>query len=120
MVKEYKAHPLTIPEQIILLQEKGLTILPENNAEHWLSHIGYFRLKNYTNKFKNPQTGDFVANSTFEQVINLYLFDRDLRFVLFDAIETIEIAIKALMSNSVANIHGPHWYMERSNFTRSI
>lgn len=112
----FKAPTLTIEEQIALLQQKGLNIIPENNSAHWLSHVSYFRLKHYTNKFKDPDTGNFVPNITFDQVIDLYLFDRDLKFILFDAIETIEVSIKTLISNSMANRFGAHWYMDRNNF----
>jgi len=119
MIK-YEAPSLSISEQIQLLKEKGLTVLSEDYAAHWLSHVSYFRLKNYTNKFKNAQTGKFVPNSTFDQVIKLYLFDRNLKFILFDAIETIEIAIKTVLSNSMANAYGPHWFMERKYFMPSF
>ncbi|KAA2239683.1 Abi family protein [Chitinophaga agrisoli] len=117
---KFTAPPLTISEQILLLKEKGLIIAEEENAARWLSHVSYFRLKNYTNKFKDAQTGNFVANSNFEQLIKLYLFDRNLKFILFDAIETIEVAIKTLLSNTMAQAHGAHWYMEREHFLPSF
>ena len=113
---KYKASSLSIPEQIQLLKEKGLKITSEENAKQWLSHVSYFRLKNYTNKFKDHQTGHFTPNCTFDQVIQLYLFDRNLKFILFDAIETIEVAIKTLISNAMAHAHGTHWYMDRKYF----
>ena len=117
---KYNSPALNIPEQINLLKEKGLSVTPENDAERWLSHVSYFRLKNYTNKFKDYKTGNFISNSTFDQVIRLYLFDRELKFVLFDAIETIEVAIKTLISNSMAHTHGAHWYMKREHFSHTF
>ncbi|SFE17302.1 Abortive infection bacteriophage resistance protein [Chitinophaga sp. CF118] len=116
----YQVPSITIPEQVELLKAKGLTVDSANDVERWLSHVSYSRLKNYADKFKNAQTGNFVPNSTFDQVIKLYLFDRDLKFVLFDAIETIEVAIKTLISNSMAHVHGTHWYMERQHFLPSF
>ena len=115
-MKCFNTPTLTIEEQIKLLQQKGLHIVSETSSAHWLSHVSYFRLKHYTNKFKEALTRNFVPNVNFDQVINLYLFDRDLKFILFDAIETIEISIKTLISNSMANKFGAHWYMDRSNF----
>ncbi|WPQ62593.1 Abi family protein [Chitinophaga sancti] len=108
--------PLSIEEQIELLQQKGLNILPEDDLTHWLSHVSYFRLKHYTNKFKDSTKRNFEPNTTFNKVIKLYLFDRDLKFILFDAIETIEVSFKTLISNSMAQKFGAHWYMTRSNF----
>ncbi|MEC5143400.1 Abi family protein [Chitinophaga sp. 212800010-3] len=107
---------LTIEEQLQLLREKGLNIIAESNSAHWLSHVSYFRLKHYTNKFKDAQTRKFVSNVNFDQVIGLFLFDRNLKFILFDAIETIEVSIKTLVSNSMAHKLGAHWYIDRNNF----
>ena len=39
--------PFTIQEQIERLQERGLIISPEDNANHYLSHISYYRLGEY-------------------------------------------------------------------------
>ena len=36
----------------------------------------------------------FKPNSKFEDVIALYNFDRELRILLFDAIEKIEISLR--------------------------
>ena len=112
----FETPSLNVDDQIRLLRNKGLTITSTADAHRWLSHVSYYRLKHYTNKFKDPQTGQFVYNSTFEQLISVYLFDRDLKFILFDAIEIIEVALKTLISNTMADKHGPHWYMERTHF----
>jgi hypothetical protein len=60
-MKCFKTPSLTVEEQIELLQQKGLNITPENNTKHWLSNVSYFRLKHYTNKFK-----DFSLCSIFK------------------------------------------------------
>ncbi len=112
----FTAPPLSIEEQIQLLQEKGLNIEPVDDLAHWLSHVSYFRLKHYTNRFKDFTKSNFIPNTKFSQVIDLYLFDRDLKFILFDAIETIEVSFKTVLSNSMAQRFGAHWYMSRSCF----
>lgn len=116
IMKYFRIPPLTIEKQIELLQEKGLQIISKDNSAHWLSNVSYFRLKQYSNKFKNAQTRNFVPNIDFDQLIDLYLFDRDLKFILFDAIETVEISFRTSISNSMAHKFGAHWYMDRDNF----
>jgi abortive infection bacteriophage resistance protein len=113
----YKQKPLTIDEQIATLKNKGLTINDDERAKYWLSYISYFRLKHYTYTFKDLQTGDFIKSATFEQVLNLYFFDRSLRLIIFDAIETIEIALKTLISNKMCCKHGSHWYLDSLHFS---
>lgn len=34
-------------------------------------------------------------NTRFSDVLNLYIFDRELRLLLLDAIERIEVSVKA-------------------------
>jgi abortive infection bacteriophage resistance protein len=37
---------ISIGEQIIKLQERGLIVTENDNAAHYLSHISYYRLEN--------------------------------------------------------------------------
>lgn len=41
----------------------------------------------------NKETHLFKSNSKFEDVVHLYNFDRELRVILFDAIEKIEMSL---------------------------
>lgn len=52
----------------------------------------------------------FNTHTTFEHLLDLYLFDRELRLLVFDAIERIEIAIRAQMIYSLAHTYSDsHW-----------
>jgi abortive infection bacteriophage resistance protein len=114
----YKQPALTLEQQIQSLKEKGLIITNVDEAIYWLSHVSYFRLKNYTYTFKDyhGSDGNFVPNTTFQQVVDLYLFDRRLKLILFDAIEIIEVGIKTLLSNTMSCAYSVHWYTDRSHF----
>lgn len=113
----YKQLPLTVDQQIELLKEKKLIIEDENRARYWLSHVSYYRLKHYTYSFKDiNDDNNFIPNTTFDQVVNLYLFDRKLKLILFDGLEAIEVAIKTMLSNTLSNAHGAHWYLEENWF----
>ncbi len=59
----------------------------------------------------------FNPNSYFEDVIDRYNFDRQLRIILFDSIEHIEIALRAKMIYHLSLAHGGLWYLNNSLFT---
>ncbi|SFD05633.1 Abortive infection bacteriophage resistance protein [Chitinophaga sp. CF118] len=67
----------------------------------------------------NGREGRFLEGTDFKHIIDLYSFDRDLRDIIFDGIEMIEVAVKSLISDRMSCKHGPHWYLNSSNFTSS-
>lgn len=108
---------LSIAEQLALLQEKGLIVNDITSVEHWLSHNSYFRFKHYSYSFKNyGADGKYLPGITFEQIADLYLFDRKLRMLVFAALENIEIAVKTQLTNIMSTVHGPHWYVDPGHF----
>jgi abortive infection bacteriophage resistance protein len=111
----YTQKALTIEAQTQLLVAKKLIISEPDYVKHCLSHLGYHRLKHYTYQFKD-ESRNFIPNTTFDQIIELYNFDRKLKFILFEALEAIEVAIKALISNQMSLAFGTHWYMEAIHF----
>jgi abortive infection bacteriophage resistance protein len=110
---------LSIPQQIALLQQRGLTIEDPKEAAHYLSFIGYYRLSGYwlplTLKHQNG-THDFKPGVTFTNVLDLYKFDRELRLITMDAVERIEVAFRACLSNWMCERGGPHWYFDQRYF----
>ena len=68
----------------------------EEEAKQCLAHISYFRLKYYWTDMRDEETEhDFKEGALFDDVIARYNFDRNLRLILFDAIEIIEVALRA-------------------------
>jgi abortive infection bacteriophage resistance protein len=113
----YKAPPLSLEEQIARLKRKGLLIDNADYAIFWLSHVSYYRLKNYTFQFRDKDPELFISNTSFGQVLSLYQFDRKLKLILFDSLECIEVALKTLVSNLMSCEYGAHWYLDRNNFS---
>lgn len=90
--------PSSIADQIALLKKRGLLFNDEQSAHHFLENISYYRLKGYWWDMKNDFTlHTFKPGSYFEDIIERYNFDRQLRLILFDAIERIEIALRTKM-----------------------
>lgn len=110
--------PLTIAQQLNLLQEKGLIITDRTAAEHWLSYNSYFRLKHYSYSFKDykKDNGNYIPGITFEMVKDLYSFDRKIKLLIFEALENIEIAVKTQLTNTLAAAYGSHWYIDPMRF----
>ena len=87
--------PFTIQEQIERLETRGLLITSDDNATHYLSHISYYRLGEYWHSMQSDKNNHvFKENSKFKDVIALYQFDSELRMLLFDIIEKIEISLR--------------------------
>jgi abortive infection bacteriophage resistance protein len=103
----------TIAEQIALLKSRGMLIKDEQKAAFYLSHISYFRLKGYWWDMQTDCTNHiFAPNSCFEDVIARYNFDRQLRLILFDAIEFIEIALRTKLIYHLSQEYGRLWYLD--------
>lgn len=83
----------TIEQQVVLLKNRGLIIEPNDNVEHFLSHISYYRLAGYWWPMQaDKEKHIFKPGSKFSDVLALYTFDHELRMLVFDVIEKIEIA----------------------------
>jgi abortive infection bacteriophage resistance protein len=104
----------TIAEQVALLKSRGM-LLNDEQATFYLGHISYFRLKGYWWDMQpDPTNHRFAPNSHFEEVIARYAFDRQLRLILFDAIEFIEIALRTKLIYHLSQAYGGLWYVDGS------
>ena len=65
---------------INLQNEKKLTIPDKEYTLKTLKQIGYFGLiGGYKNPFKNPTTQKYKDGTTFDEIVDLYKFDENLR-----------------------------------------
>jgi abortive infection bacteriophage resistance protein len=113
MTAPYTKPAISIPEQITLLQERGLTITDAAAAAHCLKHISYYRLAGYWQIYQYDRIKHlFIPGTTFEQVLTLYGFDRELRLLLIDAIERIEVSFRAVLVDEMCIKHSSTWYAQ--------
>lgn len=122
-MKTYNKPALTIEKQIGLLEERGLIITDKERARRHLSNVSYYRLSAYmipyrTINDKGARTNDFIPGTTWDDIYNLYKFDRKLRLLVFDAIERIEIALRSYMINQLSLKYGSHWQDNKSIFRK--
>ncbi len=117
---DYTKRPLTLHQQVEKLRSRGLLIDDEKLAERYLSNISYYRLRAYTYPFQNNT--DIEADHHFKQddihfsdIIDLYCFDRRLRTLMFNAIEKIEVAVRAKIVQTYSELTGnSHWFTDRN------
>ncbi|MFB6455451.1 Abi family protein [Chitinophaga sp. Hz27] len=108
--------PITsIDEQLSLLSQRGLIINDTTSAEHYLTFVGYYRLAGYWQFMQDDRINHiFTPNSSFDKIIELYNFDRELRLLLTDAIERVEVSLRAVIVNTMCANHGFAWYSNLS------
>lgn len=110
---DYSKRALTFEEQVELLRSRGLKIENEERTIRHLSRISYYRLSAYMLPFKELKDekylDKFIENATWESIYDLYVLDRKLRIVVFDAIERIEVAVRTQMVYTLSHKYGAHW-----------
>ena len=110
---EYTKQPIDYPQQIQMLKERGLIIKNEKQALEQLRIISYFRLANYLRPMEqDKENHTFKPNSTFENAINLYYFDKELKALIFTTIQSIEIALRTKIIHHVSLKYGAFWFTD--------
>lgn len=111
----YIKPPLDHIAMVQLLKKRWLEIWDEGKVEKHLKHTGYYRLSAY---FKSYQKKDdtFIQGTSFHDVWDTYIFDRKLRLHTLDAIEKIEVSLKANINDIFSIKKWCLWYLDPANF----
>jgi len=114
-------------DQLRLLESRGLRVTDHPKALEYLKRIGYYRLSGYwfpfrersgpvvlldeqgrkpikPNKVETLALDQFKSGATFENAVNLYVFDKRLRLLALDALERIEIALRVDISHTLGQL----------------
>lgn len=121
MVREIRKPPLTFCQQLQTLKNLGLLIESDKFALAYLKAVSYYRLEAYWHPFfeieqSNTVSDNFKAGIYFSHVTKLYEFDRNLRLLVMDAIERIEVHVRSLFSYQMGHKYGELGYTEATNF----
>lgn len=102
-----------------LLLRRGLEISDPDRFYKYLKNIGYYRLSGYMYPFQLADgSHSFKPGIHFDTILQHYLFDKKLRFLVLDVIERIEISLRANISNTLALHFGPHWFLSGQYFNQ--
>lgn len=105
----------TYTHQVALLQQRGMVIDDAAAAEFYLRHLNYYRLGAYWLPFEADHAAHtFKPGTRFADVMNLYVFDRELRLLVLDAIERVEVSVRSQWAYQLAHQHGPHAHLDAS------
>ena len=107
---------MNVDEQIENLKRLGLVINDEEYAKRILGDISYFRLIKAYGLGLKKKNDCFDGNTTFEQIVELYLFNANFRQLLFSRIEQIEVNLRCRLANYFSCKYGVLGYDTPSNF----
>ena len=113
---EFNKAVLTLDELADRLEEAGMA-LDRAYAVERMKDVGYYRLSGYWHIFRESD-GSFREGTGFGEVWALYVFDRQLRLVVLDAVERVEVYMRTQLVNELARRSGPFGYMNRAEFPR--
>ncbi|WP_340367394.1 Abi family protein [Marinobacter azerbaijanicus] len=127
---------LSYLEQLQQLKGRGLTITDEQRALAHLQRIGYYRLSGYWYAFRQRSGAcsplrksgipmlkkgktdhlmldTFKPGATFQQAVDLYVFDKRLRLLALDGLERIEVGLRVDIAHTLGRLD-PYAYLNPS------
>jgi len=114
---KYNKLPLTYDQQVEQLINRGMIIPNREKAAHYLSHLNYYRLSGYWLPFEaSHETHQFLPGITFDHVLSLYIFDRELKILIMDAVERIEVSVRTQWAYHLSSRYGSHAHLNSSIF----
>lgn len=105
----------TIDEQVSILISRGLLFDNEEKDKKFLLHNNYYRISGYSLTLRDHDT--FFKHTRFQNIIDIYNFDYELRHILMKYLEIIEVKVKSTYAYYFSKIFGPDAYLNKSNFT---
>lgn len=117
---QYTKPHLSYDQQAALLLSRGLLAERELLIQR-LKNVGYYRLSAYWHPFRIRDAAgnvlpDLIPGTTLDKIWLLYRFDRDLRLLILDAIERIEVALRSRLANLHTKDRSPFAYASSSYF----
>lgn len=109
--KDFKS----IDEQLGILRSRGLAIDDDELAKDFLLHNNYYRVSGYSLTLRKNDL--FSKNAKFQNIIDIYNFDHELRHILLKYIEIIEVTFKSIYAYEFTQVHGAVGYLNSSFFS---
>lgn len=117
-VKKAHQEPIDLDQQIENLISLELEVKDRTYAKEILERVSYYRLiKAYSITLK--ENDRYIEGTTFEDIVDLYLFDMDLRHILFTLIEHIEVYLRAVITNYFSLKYGNFGYQDIGHYQKN-
>lgn len=115
---EYTKPFLTFEQQAdLLIKDRGMIADRDVLVRH-LQDVGYYRLSGYWHIHKKRGSDEFWEGTTFERVWATYVFDRQFRLVVLDAVERVEVYMRTQLAYLLAERTGPFGFLDNANLPR--
>lgn len=108
--------PRSYAEQLAVLEARGLGVADKVAAQHWLSHLNYYRFKLYASVFWEPGRSRYLEGSSFEDVLWVYHFDQVLRELVLSAIKCVEVSVRSRLAYEIGHRSGPLAHLDTCHF----
>jgi abortive infection bacteriophage resistance protein len=116
----YQKKHKTFEEQLSILKQRKLIISNDSFVLSKLQHINYYRLSAYFLPFQYSKNSEneniFLPNTSFENILSSYYFDTELRKIIFEAVESIEIYFRTQIAYFHSLKYDAFGYLELKNF----
>lgn len=113
----YNRLPVDVDQQLNILQSRGMFISDYASAKKFLEQTYFHRFVSYAVPFLiKGDRRNYQPHTKFADVVAIYHFDSKLRLLILDAIERIEISLRAQFIG-LSWKYGPHFYMEHKFFS---
>ena len=89
---------LNISQQIELLESRGLIINHKDETANYLLSNNYYNIINGYGKYFTQGNDDYSNGTSFDEISRLYLFDKEMKQILLEAILTAESHLKAIFA----------------------
>ena len=111
----------TLDEQVNIMINKGLVVNDIDKAKDILFRENYFFINGYRTLFYTKDRR-FIDGTTFDELYSLFLFDRNLRNIIFKYILVFENNIKSIISYQMSKKYGykEKEYLNPKNFNQDI
>ena len=84
---------LTIDDLISQIRSKGIIIDNEDDVKKILEFNNYYYIMGYKSPFKDND-GNYKPDTNYNDIYNLYLFDKELKILFLDPLLEIEQKLK--------------------------
>jgi len=106
-------------DQLKTLESRGLVVRDRAAAIAFLAHVNYYRLSGYCVAFEQSRHV-FLPGTTFEQLHEAYEFDRQLRDLITDALELIEVDLRTAFAFQFGRQYQAFGHTLAANFHRTF
>lgn len=110
-----------LDEQIDILKSRNLVIEDEEKAKNILLKENYFFINGYRHMFLEPNNNKkFIDGTTFDELYATFIFDRNMRNIMFKHLLVVENNMKSVISYQLSKKYGykEKEYLDPKNFTQ--